>query len=257
MMSIYLKAWTTLLREKLRPLIHPRIYRQSRELFEERKRFYKSFLNPGELVFDVGANLGNRIEVFLGLKTKAIAFEPQMYCYLFLKLKYGKAITLINTALGSKKDTLLMYINPSSSTISSLSQEWISKVRTNRFKGQQWNKTQQVEVNTLDAMIDTYGTPAFIKIDVEGFEVEVLKGLSMPVKMICFEYTIPEQTENVFQCMHRIHALSASYRYNFSLEETNRFAFDDWKTYEEMIALLTSGIGVFQAFGDIYAKLEQ
>jgi FkbM family methyltransferase len=254
---MYLKALSTLLREKLRPVVHPTIYRQSRELFEERKRFYSSFLKPGDLVFDVGANLGNRIEVFLGLKTKAVAFEPQMYCYLFLKMKYGKTITLVNSAMGSKKDKLVMYINPGSSTISSLSQEWISKVRTNRFKGQQWNKTQEVEVNTLDAMITSYGKPAFIKIDVEGFEVEVLKGLSTPVSMICFEYTIPEQTENVFQCMHKIHALSASYRYNFSLEETNRFSFDDWKTYEEIIALLSSGIDVFQAFGDIYARLEQ
>lgn len=253
---MHLKALSTLLREKLRPLVHPAIYRQSRELFEERKRFYSSFLKPGDLVFDVGANLGNRIEVFLGLQTKAIAFEPQMYCYLFLKLKYGKAITLVNSAMGSKKDKLVMYINPGSSTISSLSQEWINKVRTNRFKGQQWNKTQEVDVNTLDAMIETYGKPAFIKIDVEGFEVEVLKGLSGAVNMICFEYTIPEQTENVFQCMRQIHALSASYRYNFSLEETNSFTFDDWKTYDEMIALLSSGIAVFQAFGDIYARLE-
>lgn len=251
-----MKAWSTLAREKLRPLVHPGIYKESRNLFEDRKRFYSSFLKPGDLVFDVGANLGNRIEVFLALNAKVIAFEPQMYCYLFLKLKYKRAITLVNAAMGAAKGKLTMYINPGSSTISSLSQEWISKVSTNRFKGEQWNRTQEVEVNTLDAMIAGHGKPAFIKVDVEGFEVEVLKGLSSPVPMICFEYTIPEQTENVFQCLRRLNDLSPAYRYNFSLEESNRFVFESWKSYGEMTEMLKNTIGVFQAFGDIYARLD-
>lgn len=256
MTAIRLKAWSTLLREKVRPLVHPRIYRDGQRVFEDRKRFYGSFLKPGNRVFDIGANLGNRVSVFLALNTSVVACEPQSYCYHFLKLKFGRAITLVNAAMGSAKGRLTMYINPDSSTISSLSQEWINKVRTNRFKGQQWNNTQEVDVDTLDAMIVRYGKPDFIKIDVEGFEVEVLNGLSVQVAMVCFEYTIPEQTTQVFRCLERLHALSPNYRYNFSLEESNQFVFNQWKSYDDMVTQLTSGIDIFQAFGDIYARLE-
>jgi len=256
MFKLYLRVVITFLKEKVRWLIHPAIYKESVSKFEERKQFYTTFLKSGDVVFDVGANLGNRIEVFLALNTKVVAFEPQMYCYLFLRLKYIKKITLLNMAMGSKKDKLLMYINPESSTISSLSTDWINRVKQNRFKGHNWDKTQEVDVNTLDAMIQVYGVPDFIKIDVEGFEVEVLKGLSAPVNYICFEYTIPEQTENVFKCLELIHALSGSYTYNFSLEETNSFVFEKWKSYDELVNILKNDIGLFQAFGDIYARLK-
>ena len=169
MTQIYFQVAKTYIKEKLRRFIHPTIYKQNQLVFESRKKFYASFLNSNDKVFDIGANLGNRVEVFLSLNNKVIVVEPQQYCYSFLKLKYSNSITLLQLAMGSKKDTLTMYINSESSTISSLSMDFINVMKLNRFKNQSWNKTQEVQVNTLDNLITTYGEPKFIKIDVEGY----------------------------------------------------------------------------------------
>lgn len=253
--KIFLQSSITIIKEKLRWLVHPIIYKENKKIFENRKSFYASFLHPNDKVFDVGANLGNRVEVFLSLKNSVIAIEPQLYCYNYLKLKYSKSITLLNIALGSKKDRMLMYINTKSSTISSLSIDFINKMKANRFKNQEWNERQEVTIDTLDNIITQYGEPKFIKIDVEGFEVEVLKGLSHKVKYICFEYSIPEQISNIFECLDLINKISPNYTYNFSLEETNSFVFETWKNYDDIRDTLKNKTVIFQNFGDIYAKL--
>jgi hypothetical protein len=92
-----------LFKEKVRRFVHPKIYKENKKLFFERRAFYLSFLSANDLVFDVGANVGNRVEVFLSIKNKVIAIEPQNYCFEFLKKKFGNAIIILKIALGSKK----------------------------------------------------------------------------------------------------------------------------------------------------------
>src|SRR5262245_65458097 len=70
-------------------------------------------------------------------------------------------------------------------TCSSLSAEWVDAVvRSDRFAGQRWSREQTVTMTTLDWLIERYGAPAFVKIDVEGFESEVIKGLTRRVKAV-------------------------------------------------------------------------
>ena len=81
--------------------------------------------------------------------------------------------------MAAKKGYLKLQICENAPTISTMSDKWIKDGRfSNDYK---WTKTQLVAVTTLDDLIKEYGSPKFCKIDVEGFEYPVLKGLTKPI----------------------------------------------------------------------------
>lgn len=106
---------------------------------------------------------------------------------------------------------------------------------------------------TLDQLVADYGEPKFIKIDVEGFESEVLSGLSRTVPALSIEWT-PEFPENTRACLRHLMTLG-DYEFNMSWGESMRFSKSTWRSYDSMLALVDEFEGETQLFGDIYAKL--
>ncbi len=171
--------------------------------FQLRSNFYASFVRAGDLCFDIGANVGNRVGPLLYVGARVVAVEPQPYCYTLLRKKYGRKIKLVTKGLGEKESVQDFYIS-SAHTISSFSKEFVDNMGKGRFKNYTWEPPIKIKITTLDKIIKKYGLPVFIKIDVEGYELEVLKGLSSPIRMISFEYTVPEQTNKVIECIQQI-----------------------------------------------------
>lgn len=221
------------------------------ELLYKRTDFYKQLVSQGDICFDVGANVGNRIQPLLNIGAKVVAIEPQQKCIEILKKTFGERITLVTEGLGEQEGVKTFYISDSS-TISSFSEDWIEAVKDNRFKGHKWNKTESIKMTTLDALIKKYGQPVFIKIDVEGYELEVLKGLSSPVKYISFEYTVPEQTSKAIDCIEQIQKTGDTI-FNYSIGESMEFALPQWLNIEQMIEHVNSDEFISTNFGDIYA----
>ncbi len=231
--------------------------KEKKELRKKRRDFYLQFLKSGDIYYDVGANYGNRIEPIIDDNIKIIAFEPQPKCIKKLKSKFGNKITLIQKGLGAKKDTMPMFL-ARAHTISSLSKDFIKATQeSGRFSKYKWDKQIKVEIDTLDN-ISEYGTPSFMKIDVEGFELEVLKGLSTPIKYISCEYTVPERTTSLIDCIKRIDEISGGNKalFNYSVGESMKWALTDWLTPEEMIKEVKKQSFTDTDFGDIYSKVE-
>jgi hypothetical protein len=113
-----------------------------------------------------------------------------------------------------------------------------------------------VEVATLDDLIAIHGEPAFCKIDVEGFEVDVLAGLSRPLRALSFEY-LPAAHEAALAALSRVEKLgvvAGGYVYNYSPIETMRFASDRWLDADDLVRLL-DGFRPLGRSGDVYARL--
>src|SRR5262249_39976909 len=156
-----------------------------------------------------GANLGSRIDIFLQLGARVLAVEPQHKCNRYLRLKYGNRhdVTLVQKGLDAQPGTLELYVAPDDSATASMSVERISAVTNARKLPEgRCSQTQVVPVPTLDSLVAEFGEPAFCKIDVEGYEFQVLKGLSRPLNSLSFEYT-PEYISPALSCVRHLAAL--------------------------------------------------
>jgi FkbM family methyltransferase len=219
---------------------------------ENRAGFYRQFISPGDLVFDVGANMGNRAKVFWKLGAQVVAFEPQVGCYDYLRLVFTgkKSVRLVNRALGKTEGETEMFI-ADASIISSLSTRWIEAVRrSGRFSENNWDKKQRVEITTLDKAIQEFGTPSFIKVDVEGYEFEVLSGLSNPVDCVSIEFT-PEDIQNTLNCIDHMSSLS-SVDARLSLGESLKWETPSWLNADKIKQELA--VADPTMFGDVYIR---
>lgn len=247
--------------DKLRDRLMPpalawRLGRKQRERMELDTfcAFYGKFLSAGELCFDIGANLGNRTRCFRHLGCKVVAVEPQKPCFLKLQQRFAgdRGIHLVNMAAGAKAGKAELHLS-TNHVLASLSTEFMHRTKASgRFKST-WGGTVTVEVTTLDQLIDRYGVPSFIKIDVEGFEAEVLAGLSQPVKALSIEWT-PELAENTRACLRHLAGLG-DYEFNLSWGESMRFSRPEWRSLESMMVVIDEFEGESYQFGDIYARL--
>ena len=221
-------------------------------------RFYAQFIQAGDLCFDIGAHVGNQLRVWSRLGARVVGVEPQPACMRFLKHRYRRhpSITLVEQAVGAVPGTQALHVSQRTPTVSSLSREWIDTVqRIESFAWVRWDTSVSVSVTTLDRLIAEYGRPAFCKIDVEGYELEVLRGLSQPLPALSFEY-IPAALDTALGCIARLGELG-TYTFNWkpaALGESYRLQSASWLSPDDMAARLKS-LPPDGASGDVYARL--
>lgn len=217
--------------------------------------FYRQFLGPGDVAFDLGAHVGSRVRAWRTLGVRVVAVEPQPDCLRVLRLFFGRdrSVTIVPVAVGGKSGTTRLAVSTRTPTVSSISPGWIESVATERgFARVRWDNSVEVEVRTLDALIATHGEPAFCKIDVEGSEVDVLAGLSRPLRGLSFEY-LPPAHDAALEALERVQRLG-DYEFNYSPVETAQMAGERWFDAAELVGVLEKHRPLGRS-GDVYARL--
>jgi FkbM family methyltransferase len=209
-------------------------------------------IKPRDLCIDVGANVGHKTEVMLDLGAKVLAIEPDQRARVKLRHKPGDLIVFA-CAVSDKEGEEDFYPNVRAASISTMSKEWMK----GRFKDSAWKEGEKVKTITLASLL-SYGVPKFVKIDVEGYEVYVLKGLPLNYAVLpeclCFEFE-EQSLDALTQCLTIIKFL---YRYgvefNMSFGESYEMEYGPWTQNEEDILQCFNSHRGTNFFGDVYVR---
>jgi FkbM family methyltransferase len=220
------------------------------------RRFYSQFVSRGDLVFDIGAHAGNRTRAFVAMGCRVVAVEPQPDFARLLRVLFvgSPRVEVIESAVGENAGRAELLISERTPTVTTIATAWHeARAREPDFSHVKWDRQIEIETTTLDRLIDRFGVPAFIKIDVEGAEPNVLAGLSRSVRALSFEY-LPRALDYARACVARLGTLGR-YRYNWSIGESYRLAEKRWMAGAELPAALETPAAQRRP-GDVYAHLD-
>jgi FkbM family methyltransferase len=232
-----------------------RMYHGDKERNRAMDALYARFVGAGDLAFDIGAHVGDRVSSFRRLGARVVALEPQPGPARVLRLIHGRdpEVALLEAAAGDAEGTVTLHLNTANPTVSTASAAFVAAAEgAGGWEGQMWDRTITVPCLTLDRLIRDHGRPAFVKVDVEGFEDRVLAGLSEAVPALSFEFTTIAR--GVAQgCLARMCELG-DYGFDVALGESQEFVFGRFIDRQAMADYLRE-LPHEANSGDVYAVL--
>jgi FkbM family methyltransferase len=238
--------------------VHDLYWRVSnREFIDARRKqvdFYRDLLEGfqrGDLIFDIGANVGEKTDVFVRLGARVVAVEPDEHNQEVLRGKFlryrlrPKPVCIVGNAVSDKVSVETMWIDGPGSALNTLSRKWVDALRVDKDRfdrnvdALEFAEKRTVETTTIEHLTAQHGVPFFVKIDVEGHELSVLMGLRHPVPYLSFEVNLPEFKQEGLQCLGVLEALSPAGKFNYAADCSRGLLLEQWVDSQSLAHLIT------------------
>jgi FkbM family methyltransferase len=216
------------------------------------RAFYLRLVPKNSLVFDIGANMGTMTGVFTSRGAKVVAVDANEDCVRHIALTTSRAeVQPVHSAIGATNGEARLKVCDRKDKMSSLSDEWREAVSTaNQNYAGMWNREATVPMLTMDALVERFGLPFYIKIDVEGYEDQVIAGLTECPQLLSFEFNTVF-LEPAKSALHS--SVFNGARFNYTLVDPVKFELPDWVCRDELASRIMDpkfGSGV----GDIFVR---
>jgi FkbM family methyltransferase len=189
------------------------------------------------MYFDIGANVGKWSIANINNCNKIIAIEasPKTFSKLINNVKSYNNVECLNFAVCNSDDKFISFFDSNADTISSLNEQWLNSPSSRFYQYTNYKKID-CETIKLDSLINKYGVPELIKIDVEGGEFEVIKSLTKKANYICFEWA-SETNDITIDCIN--HLINLGYE-NFAIQFEDNYLYrpSEYTTSNSVINIL-------------------
>jgi FkbM family methyltransferase len=229
----------------------PRLVEVKRKQVEFYRDLLKGF-RPGDIIFDVGANVGVKTAAFLRLGATVVAVEPDEQNQKVLRAKFiryrlsSEPVFIVGKAASEDARVETMWVDGPGSALNTLSQKWVNTLKADKGRFAhtldvlEFAEKKSVETTTLERLSAEYGLPFFVKIDVEGYELRVLKGLQHPVPYLSFEINLPEFRQEGIECLTLLRNLAPKGEFNYASDVTSGLALQRWASFQEIEHIVES-----------------
>jgi FkbM family methyltransferase len=219
---------------------------------------YRSLITREGAIFDIGANIGAKASLFTQVAGTVVCVEPDAAAVESLRRRFqsNRGVHIVHAGVRASAGAEKMYQLDPASPYNTFSRKWMNLL-TDRTAPRFANPPAvhavvEVPTTTLDRLIDRFGRPAYIKIDTEGTELDVIRGLSTPVSLLSFEVILPEFVDETLEILAILHARDPRAVFNYCLDlDTPDLQSARWLPYEEMCEFVRSGKGLLM---EIYCR---
>jgi len=185
-----------------------------------------------KLAFDIGANRGDTTAELLTQYNKVVCFEPTPSLQSHLQQRFQNSnVEIVNKGLANSEGIKTFFISDTwGGVLSTLAENWKTKSRFVNVGN--WHEQVSIQTTTLDKAIEYYGIPDFIKIDVEGYEYEVIQGLTKLLDNTLFGFEWTEElftdAENIIEYVQNLGYRQFSYTFEDKILNLDSLIFKEW-----------------------------
>ena len=250
--------WYSSVRNRLQSSSIRRMYwavakRENLVSSQREEEFYRKLLiglEHGDLIFDVGANRGAKTDIFLRLGARVVAVEPDETCQAILRDRFfryrlrSRPVTLVDRAVSDTIGVEELLMDGPGSAVNTMSRKWADHLKGHKegFKyqhgGLDFSSSKSVATTTIDDLVSRFGAPYFVKIDVEGHELNVLLGMRHPVPFLSFEVNLLMFRQDGIKCVQLLQKLCADGCFNYTPDCCSGLVLEEWLRAEEFCAAL-------------------